>query len=696
MNPISPDQLDRSEAILLELFGEQGSLCLLNPDHSLAWQVPQRTVDELTLVRELPLKDEQEQVIARVNIYWQGEENSKRIAAVEQLVNSWSQECALVRELDEMAGELAERYEELNLLYKPSKKESERNSDTEQLDQLLAECVTKLSLDHAVALQSDFGLFCASNANGATQPHSERDYTALLREAAAPFADKQVAVVMNATPDSTAPSPLPGHHAIFAPLQPSPSNSLGGLWFFRSAKEEKFFNSDSRIATNIASEITGNLLEHHDSTTGLLNRSGFEKSLQSIIDQSSEQSPSVIAYINIQRFSIVNDHGGYEAGDRLLKHFSELMNDYFRETDLVARLVADEFVVLLKNCNSEQAQVRLEGFLEQVSQQPFDWKTQSFPVSLAIGLTPLGAHSSANECIKEADAACELAAQTGANQIRVFDGKDQQYQRYASERQMIPLLHTALAENLFELYAQPIFAIKAGGRTEFAHAEILVRLRDKEGEMVSPGEFVPVAERFGLMSDIDMWIFSHSIDALAAWQLDYPAVKTTLSINLSGRTLTTDYASELLRLLGNSSILPQQICFEITETAALIDMDTAVNFINRLRNQGCSFALDDFGAGLSSFSYLQNLPVDYLKIDGAFVKNIAKDSVSKTFVDGINSIGHAMGLKTIAEFVTDQDVLDVLADLRVDYAQGFHCGKPVPVAEYFAMLAEAHTLPKCS
>ncbi len=696
MNPVSPDQLDRSEAILRELLGDRGSLCLYNADASLAWQMPASELSELTLVQEHALKDEQENNIARVEVYWRGERDQNKLAAVAQLVESWSQECALVRELDEMAAELAERYEELNLLYKPSKKDSERDSETEQVDHLLDECIAKLGLDHAVALQSDFGLFCAAHNDALTPLYSEREYTSLLREAAAKYADSQIAVVMNASLDTVTPSPLPEHHAIFAPLQPSPSNSLGGLWFFRAREREKFFNSDSRIATNIASEITANLLKHHDTTTGLLNRSGFEKSLQSNIDQGPDQSPSVIAYINIQRFSIVNDHGGYEAGDQLLKHFSELMNDYFRETDLVARLVADEFVVLLKNCNSEQAIVRLEGFLARVAEHPFNWQTQSFPLSLAIGITPLGAHAAANDCIKEADAACELAAETGANQIRVFDGKDQQYQRYASERQMVPLLHTALAENQFELYAQPIFAILPGGKTQFGHAEVLVRLRDKEGEMVSPGVFVPVAERFGLMSDIDMWIVAHSLQALSEWQRSNPQINTKLSINLSGRTLTTDYASELLRLLDNSEISPQQICFEITETAALIDMDTAVNFINRLRDQGCSFALDDFGAGLSSFSYLQNLPVDYLKIDGAFVKNIAKDSVSKTFVDGINNIGHAMGLKTIAEFVTDQDVLDVLSDLNVDYAQGFHCGKPMPIAEYLALLADSQATRKCS
>lgn len=695
MSVVSPDQLNRAEPILTALCGETGSLCLYDADKQLEWQMPQRDTDNLALVKEIELKDEQEQVIARVDVFWQGEIAPARLSAIEQLVESWSQECALVRELDEMAAELAERYEELNLLYKPSKKNSDRNNEADHVESLLAECVHKLNLDHAIAMQSDFGMFYAAHDEKSSPLFSEREYTSLLREASMRYADTQVAVVMNTTGDESTLGPLPEFHAVFTPLQPSPSNSLGGLWFFRKAENEKFYNSDSRIATNIASEITGNLLKHHDTTTGLLNRSGFEKSLQALIDLGTEVSPSVIAYINIQRFSIVNDHGGYVAGDQLLKHFSVLLNGYFRETDVVARLVADEFIVLLKNCNSEQAISRLQGFLDRVAEHPFNWQEQSFPISLAVGLTPLDAHGSANACMKEADAACELAAQTGANQIRVFDGKDQQYQRYASERQMIPVLHTALAENQFELYAQPIFSIHENS-TELSHAEILIRLRDKDGEMISPGEFVPVAERFGLMSDIDMWIVEHSIAALAQWQNTNPDIRTKLSINLSGRTLTTDYAAELLRLLDESSISADQICFEITETAALIDMDTAVNFINRLRQQGCAFALDDFGAGLSSFSYLQNLPVDYLKIDGAFVKDIATDSVSRTFVDGINNIGHAMGLKTIAEFVADADVLNALAELKVDYAQGFHCGKPMPVAEYFELLANSRSSAKPS
>lgn len=695
MSPISPDQLDRAEAIITDICGDKGGLCLYQEDGTYVWQAPQCNIESLSLVREIALKDEQEQVIARVKIYWKGAADPHKIAALEKLTETWSQECALARELDEMANELADRYEELNLLYKTSKKNSSQNNDEDPIATLLGECVSKLDLDYAIAVQRDFGMLYIHHRAGSSPQYNEREYASMLREASDKYTGTQAPAVINADDNTTEPSPIQGYHAVFTPLQPSPSNSLGGLWFFRKADGEKFYNSDSRIARSIASEITARLLEHHDSTTGLLNRSGFEKSLQTLIDLGTKAKPSIIAYINIQRFSIVNDHGGYAAGDELLKHLSRLLSDYFRETDTVARLVADEFIVLLKDCSSEQAITRLEGLLASVAKHPFSWKEQSFPISLAVGLTPLNAHSSANVCIKEAGATCDLATQMGANQIRVFDGKDLQYQRYTSERQMIPLLHTALAENLFELYAQPIFTIHSD-RTELSHAEILVRLRDKNGEMISPSIFVPAAERFGLMPDIDMWIVKHTIAVFSQWQQDNPGTKTKLSINLSGRTLTTDYASELLRLISESSITAEQICFEITETAALIDMDTAINFITRLRRQGCSFALDDFGSGLSSFSYLQNLPVDYLKIDGSFVKDIAKNPLSRTFVDGINNIGHAMGLKTIAEFVADEDILRVLAELNVDYAQGFHCAEPAPIAEYFSLLSTAHSPPKRS
>lgn len=680
---------------MVELLAEEGQLRLLLPEGDETWCRPEQAPSGAHAVKEFSIKDEQERVIARVELLWRGDIPERKQRAIEDIVSTWSQECALVRELDEMAGELAERYEELNLLYKPSKKNSDQNNDADQIDLLLVDCVNKLNLDIAIVLQSDFGLFQKTFGEHAGPSFSEREYAAMLRESAAQFVDSQVAVVLNTDDDSASKGPIPGYHAVFCPIQPSPSNAIGGLWFFRRAESEKFFNSDSRIATNIASEITGNLIKHHDTTTGLLNRSGFERSLQTVLDTGGDSVPSVVAYINIQRFSIVNDHGGYVAGDLMLKHFATLLNAFFRETDIVARLVADEFVVLMKNCNTKQAIERWSRFIASSLDSPFQWETQTFPVPIAVGLTPIGAHATANDCVKEADAASELAAQNGVNQIRVFDGKDQQYQRYTIERQMIPLLHTALAEDQFELYAQPIYAIYKGW-TELARAEILLRLRDSEGEMVPPGHFVPVAERFGLMSDIDMWVVGHTLEQLATWQRDNPDIRGALSINLSGRTLTTDYASEILRLLGRSAVPAEQICFEVTETAALIDMDTAVNFINRLRSQGCTFALDDFGAGLSSFSYLQNLPVDYLKIDGAFVKDIATNPVSRTFVDGINNIGHAIGLKTIAEFVADQDVLNALSELDVDYAQGFHCGKPMPLDDYFALLACSSQTRKCS
>lgn len=415
----------------------------------------------------------------------------------------------------------------------------------------------------------------------------------------------------------------------------------------------------------------------HDSLTGLINRNEFEVRLNQLIHSArTDNSSHVLLYLDLDQFKVVNDTCGHAAGDELLKQLSFLLHEEIRESDTLARLGGDEFGVLLSNCTIEKAEQIAEALRKVVNEFHFIWKDQSFEVGMSIGLTRITSISeSMNEVLSEADVACYAAKDLGRNRIHVYTYDDEELSQRHSEMQWVSRITSALEENRFVLYAQ---AIKPtfGENDEFSHKEILIRMKDEEGKLIPPFSFIPAAERYNIMPSIDKWVIENSFKYLAA--SDDHTEK--LSINLSGNTLSDEtlliHISEKLK---HYNIEPERICFEVTETNAITRMSHAINLMRELRAIGCKFSLDDFGSGLSSFAYLKNMPVDYLKIDGAFIKDIVDDPIDLAMVSAINQIGHIMGIKTIAEFVENNDILNVLKALHVDYVQGYGIEKPVPL-----------------
>ena len=436
---------------------------------------------------------------------------------------------------------------------------------------------------------------------------------------------------------------------------------------------------DVSQARQLAAEITHQAT--HDGLTGLINRKEFERRLLSVLEsgQADKKSHTVL-YLDLDQFKVVNDTCGHVAGDQLLKQITGLLEQKLRDSDTFARLGGDEFGVLLPGCPLKSAMLIAEQLRQTVCDFRFVWQDKTFPIGVSIGLVTVS-----NECLtvsdvlKFADSACYVAKERGRNRIHVYEPDDGDIAQRAGEMGWYGRVHAALRDNRFVLLAQPILPL--GRATQTIHAEVLLRMIDENGAPVLPMAFIPAAERYNLMPAVDKWVIHAALSFLSA-RLAEGKSNIELAINLSGQSLNDEkfpiYLAEEFELL---KVPYSAVCFEITETAAVANFTQAAQFIHHFKQLGCRFALDDFGSGMSSFAYLKHLPVDVLKIDGTFVKDIAEDSIDLAMVEAINKVGHAMGMQTIAEFVESEEILIRLQALGVDYAQGYYIGRPKPILE---------------
>jgi diguanylate cyclase (GGDEF)-like protein/PAS domain S-box-containing protein len=419
----------------------------------------------------------------------------------------------------------------------------------------------------------------------------------------------------------------------------------------------------------------------HDALTNLANRSEFDLYINRSLETAhSDDDAHALCYLDLDQFKVVNDTCGHIAGDELLRQIGTLLRKHIRKEDLLARLGGDEFGILMRNCSLEHAFSACEKIRNIVRDFNFAWEDRSFSVGVSIGVTAINNTSgNSGELLKEADAACYAAKDKGRNRVHVFRPDDEDLAQRQGEMQWVEKIRQGLNENYFTLFGQIITPVS--GEEEGLHFETLIRYKDKKGNIIPPGAFLPAAERYSQAPALDRWV----IETMFSWMTKQPDFVNDLklcSINLSGLSLSDEtMLAYISTQFKKWSIPPEKVCFEITETAAIANLSDAATFIQQLKKLGCYFSLDDFGSGLSSFAYLKNLPVDFIKIDGLFVKDILEDKVDLAMVRSINEVGHVMQKKTVAEFVENKDILAVLNQLGVDYAQGFGIGKPVPIAE---------------
>ncbi|MBE9006240.1 EAL domain-containing protein [Fortiea sp. LEGE XX443] len=427
----------------------------------------------------------------------------------------------------------------------------------------------------------------------------------------------------------------------------------------------------------------------HDGLTGLVNRREFENRLtQAVTSAQTGNEKYTLCYLDIDQFKIVNDTCGHIAGDELLCEVASLFQTHLPSGETLARLGGDEFGIILNNCSLEAA-LFIANTLREVAQKfRFVWKQDKiFHLSVSIGLVEINADTqNMNSALSAADAACYVAKNQGRNRVHIYQADDLELARQHGEMQWVGRITQALEDNRFRLYYQSIIPVThTESLTE--HYEVLLRLIDETGELIAPMAFIPAAERYNLMQTIDRWVihtfFTYLAQCVNSQQPNCPLLEyyrgCLYTINLSGASINDDkFIDFVCSQFALHQIPPTAICFEITETVAIKNLGKAAGFIRSLKEFGCRFALDDFGSGMSSFAYLKNLPVDYLKIDGSFVKHIVEEPIDLAMVDAINKIGQVMGIQTIAEFVENKAILEVIQILGINYAQGYGIARPVP------------------
>jgi diguanylate cyclase (GGDEF)-like protein/PAS domain S-box-containing protein len=440
---------------------------------------------------------------------------------------------------------------------------------------------------------------------------------------------------------------------------------------------------DARHARELTRRLTHQA--SRDSLTGLFNRHSFESQARHLIGEvDGGYANHALFYLDLDQFKIVNDTCGHVAGDELLRQLGVILHEALRSDDILARLGGDEFGVLLRRCSIDQAVKIAEKLRLSVEEFRFGWSDKVFQIGVSIGVVSVepGVADLA-ALLSAADLACYAAKEAGRNRIHVYEASDDALAHRYGEMHWATDLARALDEDRFELFVQPIVALA----TDDAHRhwEVLLRLRGAEGDYINPGAFMSAAERYGLMPRIDRWVIEHAFKTFSemAARSATDCCNDVVAINLSGASLNDDSLIEFVREVQASTGMPwSRVCFEITETVAIRNLHMATSLVNELRNLGCKFALDDFGSGLSSFSYLKNLPIDYLKIDGSFIMDIVNDPVDRAMVEAIREVSRIMGVKTVAEWVENEETAEVLRSIGIDYAQGYFFGRPGAIGQW--------------
>lgn len=443
-------------------------------------------------------------------------------------------------------------------------------------------------------------------------------------------------------------------------------NIVGKVIIFRDVSEHR------HLADMLTWQAT------HDPLTGLVNRREYEHLMGNLLsDAHTNHRLHAALYIDLDQFKIVNDTCGHVAGDMLLQQLTTILQKQIRGSDTIARLGGDEFGLLLESCTLKKAEKIAAELLKTIQEYRFTWKNYVFKVGASIGVVPIDINSeSVARIMSNADSACYIAKDKGRNRIWVHHADDKEVEQRHGEMALTSLINQALENDEFTIYKQKIQPINSDKGTIY---ELLIRMNSGSDDVLLPMAFIPAAERYTIMPSIDRWMISSAFDILSKTTQNYNP-KDMISINLSGQSLSQDnFLDFIVNELDRFDVEPERICFEITETAAIANWQRVSRFVSVLHGMGCKFALDDFGSGMSSFTYLRNFAVDYIKIDGSFVRNIDCDEVNREMVKAIHSLGQVMKIQTIAEYVESQEILDELSAIGIDFAQGFEIHHPEPL-----------------
>jgi diguanylate cyclase (GGDEF)-like protein len=584
-------------------------------------------------------------------------------------------------ELDQMAVELSNRYEELNLVYATSRDDSDAHDGRVSLENLVKHCCKHLGASLAALVLPRPQL-----ALEAHEPHQPlRDIGSFLRVVASDFFVEFErggrAVVCNedlgAAPALARFGPM---KLAATPVRNGNDAVCGVLLMVNPLAAADFRNSDKNLLASMADKAAKLVERSYDSLTGLLSRWEFERRIGSLLAKCREsQGPEhVVLSIDVDELRVVNETLGAEAGDAALRGLARLLASQQRSDRVIARLDGDDFALLLENCSLAAGRVFAENLCGSIRRLPLSVDGKAVSITASIGVTLIVPDfENAAAVMHAAELARTAAHDTGRDRVHVYQENAATLVQRNEEMRWVGRIHSALRADRFRIYGQLIQPL---GRAAEPHIEVLLRLIDDDGALVSPGSFLPAAERFHLMPAIDRWVITRTLALLGAQRAGVPLC----AINLSGQSLSDESFLEfILAELDRSKVPCGRICFEITETVAIKSIQTAKQFMLLVKDRGCHFSLDDFGTGLSSFSYLKALPFDFVKIDGSFVRGILEDRVSQSMVWAITEVGHAMGLGIIAEYVENAAIRDKLTAIGVDFAQGYAIEQPIPLVEHF-------------
>jgi diguanylate cyclase (GGDEF)-like protein len=609
-----------------------------------------------------------------------------------------ARECELNMELDAMASELADRYEELNLVYETNDDISYFEQENEALSHLVKNCLEYLNVDMVALLfeaQEKIFYECSDELE---LSEVQQLIPLLYSELYTRVEKGKTCLVINDVMDpqrSQFVNDVP-YKILCCPVINSTGSVLAVLVCTRKLSRVDYFNSDRNLLKAMSKKISKIVLTNNDSLTGLMKLHAMEKTIGKAIAISRDQGVyHCFLNIDLDQLQVINDSYGREIGNLVISHTAKLLKRNLRSTDSTGYLNEGKFGVLLERCEPEQGLQIAEKIRSMIEESSPDLGQAGLNLKVTVGLVAIGPDTrNIDTVLESAEIARDSAKEEGGNRVQFYSNGDQELFRRKEYMKWVNGIQNALRNDRFRIYYQEIRSLEK--TVASYHFEILLRLEDENGALVGPGAFIPPAERYNLMPAIDRWVIENTFKLLSHHLDGRKTANYLAAINLSGQSLADEELVNFIHdKLQQYHIEPESICFEITETSAIGNLELAIRLVSRLRSMGCSLSLDDFGTGLSSFSYLKQLPVNYLKIDGSFVRQILEDRISHAMVASINQIGHIMGLRTIAEFVESEALKEQLRLIGVDYVQGYAIGEPRPLSPFLEHIAKEAATQAC-
>lgn len=606
---------------------------------------------------------------------------------VHDIARCLEEDYATQETLEGMSEELAARYEELNLVYGIEEDNIDEHIYTthESIERVITNCRDYLPIDLVGVIVPNDG-FCMFKCGGGFSESKADGVLQRLRKSS--FLELKARVetmIVNHDDDVDVTETFAAipYKTVVAPLIGVANQVVGMLVFVNRLQQRDFTTSDRRLADVIASGISKTLQANRDSLTGLYNRKAFETRLEALVKDAHDNARTHgFIYMDLDQFKVLNDTEGHAAGDKFLQQGAAVFQHDAITDWYVARLGGDEFGLLAEDLPVRKAKLFAEAIRRRVRENRFHWFGRTYQITGSFSIVSIDGSQSPAEVMAAADVACQIAKDNGRNQVRCYSHDDDNIAQFHDQLRQASIISEALDENRFLIYGQAITPLQDAADAN--HYEILVRLKDRNGNLMLPGTFIPAAERYGMITNLDQWVVENAIIAMETLDANPNAPEVTCSINLSGNSIgDQSFLRVVTDSILRSSIAPGRITFEVTETAAIDNLTAALRFMQSVRELGCTFALDDFGVGTSSFGYLRSLPLDYVKIDGSFVQSSTINSVDLAMVRSINEISHLMGLKTVAEYIGNDRTRQLMIENGIDYGQGYEIDKPSLLVDKF-------------